>query len=260
MTYDIFNDKFLQYLFTSDMFQHLSQVEQQAFLQYFANDEQFIRIMNVALAFQEEIAEVETMVPILFEGSEIPAINTSEVRKATLKDQVVIEDNVCFVPFQTEVDLAAPLIIALDCSESMQTLEDLAKGLIIPCFNLCAQQKRDCIVLPFSETTKQPIVFTHGKLHIQNMNELIHLKMCNRANLLPVFKQALALFDMYNAKQDAELMLVTTNYFDDYVDSNTSSYIRQLKNHNVELSLIALNEQQFNEEPLDFIDKVFFCS
>ena len=259
MTKNKFNDKVFQFLYTSDMFKLLSPVEQRNFLQRYGDNEYFYRIMDVALAFQEEITEVEAMVPILFEGTEIPEISKTEERKATLKDLVVIEDNVCFVPFQTEVDLAAPLIIALDCSQGMHDLEDLAKGLIIPCFNLCAQQKRDCIVLPFSETTKGPIVFTHGKLNNQGMSELIRIKMSNRANLLPVFKKAQALFDLYKVKRDAELMLVTANYFDDYNDLKTSSYVQQLKNSNVELSLISFNEQQFNEEPLDFIDKVFFC-
>lgn len=259
MTNKSIRHEVLSYLNSSDMFMNLSTEDQRIFLKRFGNDEGFLELMDVAIAFQEEVADVEAMVPMLFDKNYIEEAEGKTVRKNALKDLVVKEDNVCFIPFQTEVDLASPLIIALDCSTSMLPFESLAKGLMIPCFNLCAQQKRDCIVVPFTETTARPIVLKHGQLHVQSMYELLSLQMRGRARLYPVLKKAIALFDKYKVKQDAELMIVSMNYFDDYREASNSSLIRQLKSQHVELSAITLDEKQFNEEPLHFIDKVFFA-
>lgn len=253
------NDEVLSYLYSSEMFKYLAEEEQRVFLQSYAKDEQFLQIMNIALTFQAEISEVEALVPTLFDSNEIMKKNSKTVRKNTLKDLVVMEDNVYFVPFHKKKDLAAPLIIALDCSVYMNEFESQAKGLIVPFLNVCAEQKRDCIVLPFAETTDRPIVFTHGELQVASMNKFLQRSTRNRAKLLPVLKVALSIINLYKVKQDAELMIVTTNYFDDFIEAKSSNYVQQLKSKHVELSVIAMDAQQFNEEPLDFIDKVFFA-
>lgn len=249
----LFYDDVLRFLYSSEMFQQLTEEAQQLFLSQFARDEEFIKSIAVAVDFQERLGKLEGSIPLVtpYEEDELRNVRNIQ-RKLTLKDKAVTKGNVTYVPFHQKIDFAAPLIIGLDTSCEMESYEIQAKGLILPLLELCAEQKRDCIVA----TINDRCVFPHGELTSEGIQRLQHIKMQDEQDIALLFKQALYLFDAYRLKEEAEFMLITANTFasSDIPDG----LIEEFEIRNIELSAIALDAKRFEEAPLPFLNKVFF--
>jgi len=235
------------------MFQQLSEEEQQRFLAQFAHNEQFIKSLAVAIDFQAHLEKMEATVPVIasYEVKE-PNYDVSIKRKLMIKNQSITTGNVTYVPFQQKVDVVAPLIIGFDTSAVMANFEIQAKGLILPLLELCAKQRRDCIVL----TDEEQFIFPHGELITDVMKEVQHIQMKQQANIAALYKRALEIFSTYNTMHDAEFMLLTANTFEPVTIAQHT--IQAFKSLSVELSAIALDEARFEQAPLVFLDKVFF--
>lgn len=249
----LFYDDVLHFLYSSEMFQQLTEEAQQLFLQRFARDEAFVNSIAVAMDFQEQVGKMEgsvpTVIPYEDEGQrDVRAIQ----RKLTLKDKAFTQGNVTYVPFLHRIDHAAPLIIGLDTSKGMKEYEIQAKGLVLPLLELCAGQKRDCIVATINER----LLFPHGELLPDGIQRLQQMKMEDEQDMGLLYKQALHLFDAYRVKDDAEFMLLTANTFDP--SSIPRTLIEEFTLRGIELSAIALNGERFEKAPLLFLDKVFF--
>ncbi|KGR81566.1 hypothetical protein [Lysinibacillus odysseyi] len=249
----LFYDDVLRFLYSSEMFQQLTEEAQQLFLNQFARDEEFIKSIAVAVDFQERLGKLEGSVPLVtpYEDDGIRNVRAIQ-RKLTLKDKAVTKGNVTYIPFHQKIDFAAPLIVGLDTSCEMELYEIQAKGLILPLLELCAEQKRDCIVA----TINDRCVFPHGELTPEGIQRLQHIKMQDEQDIALLFKQALYLFDAYRLKEDAEFMLITANTF---ASSDISEQlIEEFGMRGIELSAIALDSKRFEEAPLEFLNKVFF--
>ena len=246
----LFYDDVYRFLYSSNMFQQLAESEQQRFLEQFADNEQFIKSLAVAIDFQAHLGKMEATVPVIacYDHLEAPSIQ----RKLIIKDQAVTMGNVTYVPFQQTINVVAPLIIGLDTSVGMDNFDIQAKGLILPLLELCAKQKRDCIVI----TDEGQFIFPHGELITDVIKEVHSIQTKQKANIAALYKQALKIFNTYNIKQDAEFMLLTANTFEPITIPDDT--IRAFKSLGVELSAIALDEARFEEAPLLFLDKVFF--
>lgn len=249
----LFYDDVLRFLYSSEMFQQLTEEAQQAFLNQFARDEEFIKSIGVAVEFQDRLGKLEGSVPLVtpYEDEGLRDMRAIQ-RKSTLKDKAVTKGNVTYVPFHHKIDFVAPLIVGLDTSRSMEEYEIQAKGLILPLLELCAEQKRDCIVA----TINDRCLFPHGELTSEGIQRLQYIKMENEQDMALLFKQALYLFDAYQLKEEAEFMLLTANTFN--LASIPDSLIEEFEIRGIELSAIALNSQHFEEAPLPFLKKVFF--
>ncbi len=249
----LFYDDVLRFLYSSEMFQQLTEEDQQLFLQQFARDEAFVDSVAVAMDFQEQTGKLEGSVPLIppYEDEERRDVRAIQ-RKMTLKDKAFTEGNVTYVPFGHRIDHAAPLIIGLDTSKGMEEYESQAKGLVLPLVELCAGQKRDCIVA----TINDRCLFPHGELLPDEVQRLQQMKMDDEEDMALLYKQALHLFDAYRVKDDAEFMLLTANTFD--AASIPDVLIEEFAWRRIELSAIALDAERFEKAPLLFLDKVFF--
>ena len=249
----LFYDDVYRFLYSSNMFQQLAEDEQQRFLLQFAHNEQFIKSLAVAIDFQAHLGKMEATVPIIasYEVKD-PHYDGSIQRKLIIKDQAITMGNVTYVPFQQKVDVVAPLIIGFDTSAMMADFKIQAKGLILPLLELCAKQRRDCIVL----TDEEQFIFPHGELITDVIKAVQNIKMKHQANIATSYKRALEIFGTYNIMHDAEFMLLTANTFEPSMISE--HIIQAFKSLGVELSAIALDEVRFEEAPLVFLDKVFF--
>jgi hypothetical protein len=249
----LFYDDVLRFLYSSEMFQQLTEEAQQLFLNQFARDEEFIKSIAVAVDFQERLGKLEGSVPLVtpYEGESLRDVRAIQ-RKSTIKDKAITEGNVTYIPFQYKIDFAAPLIVGLDTSKEMEVYEIQAKGLILPLLEICAEQKRDCIIA----TINDRCLFPHGELTPEGMERLQHIKMENEQDMALLFKQALYLFDAYPLKEDAEFMLLTANAFSP--DCIPAALIEEFEIRGIELSAIALDSERFEEAPLPFLKKVFF--
>ena len=249
----LFYDDVYRFLYSSNMFQQLSEEEQQRFLAQFAHNEQFIKSLSVAIDFQAHLGKMEATVPAIasYEVKE-PNYDVSIKRKLMIKNQSITTGNVTYVPFRQKVHVVAPLIIGFDTSAVMANFEIQAKGLILPLLELCAKQRRDCIVL----TDEEQFIFPHGELITDVMKEVQHIQMKQQANIAALYKRALEIFSTYNTMHDAEFMLLTANTFEPVTIAQHT--IQAFKSLSVELSAIALDEARFEQAPLVFLDKVFF--
>ncbi|MGM9951649.1 MAG: hypothetical protein ACI33P_16050 [Lysinibacillus sp.] len=249
----LFYDDVLRFLYNSEMFQQLTEEVQQLFLQRFARDEAFVNSIAVAVDFQERTGKLEGSVPPVVPYEDEGQRNVRAVQhKLTLKDKTFTKGNVTYVPFRHRIDHAAPLIIGLDTSKGMKEFETQAKGLILPLMELCAGQKRDCIVA----TINDRCLFPHGELLPDGIQRLQQMKMENEQDMALLYKQALHLFDAYRVKDDAEFILLTANTFDP--SSIPEALIEEFTWRGIELSVIALDAERFEEASLPFVNKVFF--
>ena len=249
----LFYDDVLRFLYSSEMFQQLTEEAQQLFLQRYARDEAFVNAIAVAIDFQEQIGKLEGSVPPITPYEDEGQRNVRAIqRKLTLKDKAFTKGNVTYVPFRHRIDHAAPLIIGLDTSKGMKEYEIQAKGLILPLLELCAGRKRDCIVA----TINDRYMFPHGELLPDGIERLQQMKMEDDQDMALLYKQALHLFDAYRVKDDAEFMLLTANTFDPA--SIPETLIEEFTWRGIELSAVALDAERFEAAPLLFLDKVFF--
>ncbi|MGM9945308.1 MAG: hypothetical protein ACI33M_10220 [Lysinibacillus sp.] len=249
----LFYDDVYRFLYSSNMFQQLAEGEQQRFLQQFAHNEQFIKSLSVAIDFQAHLGKMEATVPVIANYGYIePDYDVCIQRKLMITDQTITIGNVTYVPFQQQVNVVAPLIIGFDTSAVMANFEIQAKGLILPLLELCAKQRRDCIVL----TDEEQFVFPQGELITDVMKAVQHIQTKHKADIATLYERALEIFSTYNIMQDAEFMLLTANTFEPATISQHT--IQEFKSLGVELSAIALDEAHFEKAPLLFLDKVFF--
>ena len=249
----LFYDDVYRFLYSSNMFQQLVQEEQQRFLEQFARNEQFIKSHAVAIDFQDHLGKMEATVPIIASYDNIePYHDVCIQRKLVIKDQAITIGNVTYVPFQQKVDVVAPLIIGFDTSAMMANFEIQIKGLILPLIELCAKQRRDCIVL----TDEEQFIFPHGELITDVIKAVQNIQTKHQANIVALYKRALEIFGTYNIMHDAEFMLLTANTFEPATIAKHT--IREFKSLGIELSAIALDEARFEQAPLVFLDKVFF--
>ena len=249
----LFYDDVYRFLYSSNMFQQLAEEEQQRFFAQFARNEQFIKSLAVAIDFQAHLGRMGATVPVIASYEVKEPHDTGLIqRKIIMKNQAITKDNVTYVPFQQKIDIVAPLIIGFDTSAVMADFEIQAKGLILPMLELCAKQKRDCIIL----TDEDKFIFPHGGLRTDVIHEVQHIQMKKQANIAALYRRALKVFSTYNTMQDAEFMLLTANVFNPATISE--HIIDEFKSLGVELSAIALDEARFEQAPLGFLDKVFF--
>lgn len=250
----IFTDESLHFLYSSPMFNQLSETAQRQFFATFEQHESLAEILAVAADLYTSVQEVEAIVPPMIQSER--TLSEIEVYHQQLKAGAKQQDNVIFVPFGQRQ--ASPFVVLLQHSESMAAIAAYMKGLILPLFNLCAKQNRDLIILPFAEQPLAPFVFERGLLNVQAFAELIDLPMTGEANLLPAMEQAYELFAQDAVQQSRELFIVTNNDLCDVSLLQESDYLRALAKAEIELSIIAQSEKQFALKPIPFAQKVYF--
>ena len=254
---NILNDEILSFLYSSPAFQQLSEDKQQSFLQMFREDQYFKEVITTAMSLQETIIEVEATMPKMRDKD---VLIPPEAHKKLMKEQTQVEGNVYFVPFENNRKNAAPFIICLQQSDSIAEYELLCKGMLLPLFNVCVRQKRDLIIIPFAQSVGEPFVFEFGHLEQELFNEFIHSALTDNAQIVPALQKAISIFEQDKVKIDSELMIVTDNQFTDFNMLLNSDIAQQLANLNVEVSVIAMSEVDFEVQPIPFADKVFYVN
>ena len=254
---NILNDEILSFLYSSPAFQQLTEDKQQDFLQMFREDQYFKEVITTAMSLQETITEVEATMPKMMDKD---ILLPPDAHKKLIKDQTHVEGNVYFVPFMYNLKNAAPLIICVQLSESIVEFEKFCKGALWPLFNVCVRQKRDLVIVPFGETVGEPLTFEFGHMNIELFNEFIHSTLAGEAKIVPALQKALSIFEQDEVKIDPELMIVTDNQFTDFNTMLSGDFAQQLAHLNVEVSVIAMSEIDFEVQPFPFADKVFYVN
>lgn len=254
---NILNDEILSFLYSSPAFQRLSEDKQQSFLQMFREDQYFKEVITTAMSLQETIIEIEATMPKIMDKD---FLLPPDSHKKQMKERIQVEGNVYFVPFEDNRKNAAPFIICLQQSDSIAKFEAFCKGMLLPLFNVCVRQKRDLVIVPFGHTVGNPLIFEFGRMNSEKFKEFIHSSLAGEAQIKPALQKAIAIFEQDKVKIDSELMIVTDNQFTDFNTLFNSDFAQQLALLNVDVSVIAMSEVDFEVQPIPFANKVFYVN
>lgn len=248
-----FTDEMLHFLYSSSIFQSLTEEEQNAFLQDYKEHEVFHKILQVAIRLNEVIVEVEnTMLPI-----------PKEVRqhfkqpRPSISKRLIIEDNVYHFPFGKCIKEQGPYIVCIQQGNSMEDFSLYCKGMLMPLFDMCYRQKRDLIILLFSEDV-EALRFEYGGSPIHMFNHFIATYKKGDAKIMPVLERIIKIWDEADVKDQTEVMLITNNELADYDEKNIMKLVESLKERSITITAVAMSEQLYEKQPIHFIDKIYF--
>ena len=253
----LLNDEILHFLYSKASFQGLSEEEQQQFLLRFQTDDVFKEIIEISIALEETITEVEATMPKIQDRD---FLLSQQEQKEVLKERMVVNGNVYYVPFDELDHIYSPMIIALQQSNTMAEFDTFCKGIILPLFNLCALQRRDIIILPFGKETKAPLHFKNGIMDTPTFDSFLNGEHSGEAAIVPVLTKALQLFKNDPINNQRDLMIITDNQFTDFNDLIQQDVTHTLRALNIDVSVIAMSEIDFEVQPITFADKVFFAN
>ena len=250
-------DEILHYLYRSASFQVLNEQQQQQFLAHFSQQSLFKEVVELSITLEEVIEEVEATMPKIQEKDFLLPL---EQQEQLLKNHTVKKGNILYVPFEEIENVYSPLIVLVQQSDSMYEYEAFSKGTILPLFNLCTVQKRDLIIIPFSDEIAAPLVFKQGHLHIVPFEQFLQNHSKGEAQIVPAIKQVLDLFTQDIINNQRDLMMITDNQFVDFQSLLQQEWIERINELTIDVSVIAMSEQDFQEQPIPFADKVFFAN
>jgi hypothetical protein len=253
----LLTDEILHFLYSNVSFQGLTEEDQLQFLERFQTNDVFKEMIEIAIALEETITEVEATMPKIQQKD---LLLPPREQKELLKSRMVVEDNVYYVPFEELDHIFSPLIIAMQQSTSMKEFEAFCKGTILPLFNLSALQKRDIILLPFNETVNTPIYFKNGKMQLQSFIYFMNQSYFGEAKIVPVLKQALELFKEDVIDHQRDLMIFTDSQFTDFQDLMAADFVQVITELQVDVSIVAMSEIDFEVQPIPFANKVYFAN
>lgn len=250
-------DEILHFLYRSASFQALEEQQQQQFLAHFKKKAFFKELVEIAMALEEMIEEVEATMPKIQDKDFVLPLDQ---QKRLLKNQTVARGNVIYVPFNKVENVYSPLVVIVQQSDSMHEYEAFSKGTIMPLFNLCAVQKRDLIIIPFSNKIASPLIFKQGLLAISTFDQFLQNYLKGEAQIVPAIKQALEIYALDQINNQRDLMIITDNQFNDAQLMIQHELLERIDELAVDLSVIAMSEQAFQQQPIPFADKVFFAN
>ena len=105
----LLTDEILHFLYSNASFQSLSEEDQLQFLERFQTNDVFKEMINIAIALEETITEVEATMPKI-QQKDLLLPQTRQ--KELLKSRMVIEDNVYYVPFEELDHIFSPLLFS----------------------------------------------------------------------------------------------------------------------------------------------------
>lgn len=253
----VLTDEILHFLYRNASFQALNEKQQQQFLEKFGQQPLFIEVIEIAIALEEMIAEVEATMPKIQDRDYLFPIDQ---QKQLMKDRTVIDGNVLYVPFEKIKNIYSPMIVIVQQSDAMNEFETFTKGTILPLFNLCAVQKRDLIILPFSTKPAQPLLFKNGTLDIELFDQFLKQYLTGDARIMPAIDNAIELFTQDHIDNQRDLMIITDNQFTDFHNVNQQVMAGKMQELDIDLAVIAMSETDFEKQPISFADKVFFAN
>ncbi|MEK4386536.1 hypothetical protein MKZ25_12095 [Solibacillus sp. FSL W7-1464] len=253
----VLTDEILHFLYRNASFQALEENQQQQFLEKFGRQPLFIEVSEIAIALEEMIAEVEATMPKIQDKDYLFPMDQ---QKQLMKDRTVIDGNVLYVPFEEIKNTYSPMIVIVQQSDAMNKFETFTKGTILPLFNLCAVQKRDLIILPFSNIPAQPLLFKNGILDIELFDQFLQHYLTGEAQIMPAIEKAIEYFTQDYIDNQRDLMIITDNQFTDFHKLNPQVMAGKMQELDIDLAVIAMSEKDFEKQPISFADKVFFAN
>lgn len=249
----------------------LSEEEQCFFIEYFFNSEALRNMTAFAIALVEIIHEIEGNIPAI--EQEESSANSEEqryyyarkwhdVKQNELKHHTTKKGNVFYVPFADYKQEPGPIIVCLEQTKGMSIYAEICKSMILPLFDKAHQECRDLYIVPYNNHVHVHYRFENGHLNSSDFADFIECDADGEAAIIPVLQFANGLLQENQQCTDATIIIFTEGVPVDgqqLVEPNVKIMVQEMINqHHADISVIAMHENNFDEQHFWFANKAFF--
>lgn len=218
-----------------------------------------------ALANDTYGAELEMMQHQFFvEGS--PETVTEYLRKKKAAEALLqssYHDNVLYVPFHELASGEGPYILCVEQTEATKRFNVQTKALVFLMAKLAQQQGRDLCVIPFADNVSGHYYFERGDVSVQELIHFMQHYEGGQAQLLPALSFALTVIRQNEGRKKSDVIFITEGKPIDEQRLQEPAYQQTvtsfLREHEVDVTALILNEQLYNASQYWFFDNVYFA-
>lgn len=249
----------------------LSEEEQCFFIEYFFNSETLRNMAKFAIAFVEIIREIEENIPAIEREEGLTnseeqrcyyARKWHEAKQHELKHRIMKKGNVLYVPFADYKKELGPIIVCLEQTKGMSMYAEMCKSMILPLFAIAHQECRDLYIVPYNHHVHVHYRFENGHLNSSDFVDFIECDADGEAAIIPVLQFAKGLLQENQQCADATILMFTEGVPVDgqrLVEPNVKLMVQEMiHQYHVDISVIAMQETNFNEQHFWFANKAFF--
>ncbi|UZM98343.1 hypothetical protein OL548_27110 [Lysinibacillus sp. MHQ-1] len=145
----------------------------------------------------------------------------------------------------------------------MEAYSELCKSMILPLFMNAHRENRDLYIIPYDRQINVHYRFENGHLNLADFKSFIEYKAKGEAELLPVLQFVRSILHENQLVTEAEVIIFTEGTPIDgqhLVSKQAKVMLEEMKRkYLAEFSVIAMHEDNFNEQQFWFANKAFFA-
>ncbi|KOS68058.1 hypothetical protein AEA09_05485 [Lysinibacillus contaminans] len=262
----------LLFLYKNLHVDELSEEEQSFFVEYFFNSETLRNMAVFAIALVEIIHEIEGNIPAIeleerLANSEEQRLyyerKWNDAKLNDLKHQTTKQGNVFHVPFAKYKKEPGPIIICLEQTKGMAKYTEICKSMVLPLFVTAHREHRDLYIVPYNNLVHGHYRFEKGRLNLSYFTDFIECDVASEAAIIPVLQFVEGLLQKKQQCTDADIIIFTEGVPIDgrrLVEPSVKTMMQEMiHKYHIDVSVIAMQENNFKEQYFWFADKVFFA-
>ncbi|MGE6513236.1 hypothetical protein [Lysinibacillus sphaericus] len=264
--------EYLCFLYEHLHLEELSDKEQHFFIEYFYKSETLRNMAAFALELADAMREIRENIPAI-EQAERQANGKEqrlyyerkwqEAQRLQLKYHTTKKGNIYYVPFAEYKKEPGPMIICLEQTTGMEVYSDLCKSMILPLFMSAHREQRDLYIVPYDCQIHVHYRFENGHLNLSDFKDFIEYKAKGKAAILPVLQFVKGLLQENQQCTEADIIIFTEGNPVDgqhLLGKRAKAILEDMKHHyHADFSVIAMQEQNFNEQQFWFANRAFFA-
>lgn len=210
-------------------------------------------------------AELEMMQHQFFvQGS--PDTVTEYLKKKRAAERLLrshYHDNTLYVPFHEMEEGDGPYIICMEQTHKTKRFDVQTKALILLIARLAQQRGRDLCIIPFAEDVKGHYYFEKGNIPVGDLIHFVQSSEGGQARILPALSFALTIVRQTEGQKNSDIIFITEGKpLDEHklIEPNYQQQVTAfLREHEVDVAALILNEQLFDATQYWFINHVYFA-
>lgn len=262
----------LLFLYKNLHVDELREEEQYFFIEYFFNSESLRKMAASAITLFEIIHELEENIPAIELEERLATAEEQryyyerkwhDAKLHELKQQTTKEGNVFYVPFAKYKKEPGPIIICIEQTEGMAMYSEICKSMVLPLFVTAHREHRDLYIVPYSTNIHVHYYFENGHVKLSDFIEFIECEGDGEATIIPMLQFSKGLLQEIQPCLNADIIIFTEGKPIDgkrLEESSVKMMVQEMMGkYHAEISVIAMCENDFNEQYFWFANKVFFA-
>lgn len=256
---------------------HYSFQEQIVIAEMIADTEEVKEIAEYSRIFQQIVDEVDALAndtygvelemmqhQFFVEGSpETVAEYLKKKRAAEALLKSNYHENVLYVPFHELQGGEGPYIICVEQTDETKRFNVQTKALVLLIAKLAQQRGRDLCVIPFADDVNGHYYFEKGNVSVKELIHFMHHFEEGHAQMLPALSFALTVIRQNEERKHSDIIFITEGKPIDEQKLLEPSYQQTVTNflreHEVDVTALILNEQLFDATQYWFLDHIYFA-